>query len=146
MVKQIVIVVLVLNVAKLSFILNVQNPKQEINTVFNIEYSDQFDGCAFQATVRIPEGCGQQDTGLSGGAIFLIIVFTAFIAYLIIGTLINVFYFKIKALPQQAFWASLPGFFILGIKVTYRSIASRITGKSAPTSPSPSSSDGYVNV
>eukprot|EP00461_Guttulinopsis_vulgaris_P007363 UN07411 len=84
-------------------------------------------------SVVSPAACPLDDDGLSGGAIFLIIVLCSFLTYFIAGFLICKFYFKqstiTNSIPHFQFWRALPGFYIAGIKLTFSTIQSAITGK-----------------
>lgn len=68
--------------------------------------------------VTSPAICGSS-SGLSGGAIFLIVVLASLAAYFIVGFLVCKFYFKqptIKqSIPHHNFWCSLPGWFVSGV-------------------------------
>lgn len=103
------------------------------------EIIDMKSGCVFETAVTLK--CGGESSGLSGGALFLIIFFSLFAAYFIIGFIVCKFVLKAQgtnAVPQFAFWSALPGFYIAGIKC----LVGKITGggKSRVTS---STSDGY---
>jgi hypothetical protein len=77
----------------------------------------QGQSCSFAVSLTLD--CGGGAGGLSGGGLFLIIFFSLFAAYFIIGFLVCKFVFKkegMDAVPQRSFWCALPGFFIAGCK------------------------------
>ena len=98
------------------------------STTFEIK--DLETGCQYSTDIIID--CTFAD-GLSGGAIFLIVVFSALLSYFIIGALINKFWLKkdgLQIIPQANFWFSLPGLFIAGIKF----VLGKLTGRGRASS------------
>lgn len=83
-------------------------------------------------TVTSRAACPLDDDGLSGGAIFLIVVLSLWAAYFIIGFLVCKFYLKrttiADSIPHLAFWASLPGFYLAGCKIAIGFVQSKISG------------------
>jgi hypothetical protein len=105
--------------------------------------------CQFQ--IKLNVNCQAPGGGLSGGGIFLIIFFSLFAAYFIIGFLVCKFVMKkqtfSESIPQYQFWSSLPGFFVAGIKVFIGFVKSKISGgKSSGSSGSSSGSSTYGTV
>lgn len=80
--------------------------------------------CVYQVNLAHPVACsggGDDNNGLSGGAIFLIIVFSVLAAYFLFGFLICRFKFGrtgLDSCPNRAFWCSLPGWYIAGCGFT----------------------------
>eukprot|EP00461_Guttulinopsis_vulgaris_P002651 UN02652 len=99
--------------------------------------------CEYEIHVKLACGGGDDD-GLSGGAIFLIVIFVCFAVYMIVGAVLNKFYFKNnQIIPQQAFWCSLPGFYVAGCKYAINAVRAKISGGKAGRS---DSSDSYDQV
>jgi hypothetical protein len=99
--------------------------------------------CSFAVSLTLD--CGSAG-GLSGGGLFLIIFFSLFAAYFIIGFLVCKFVFKkdgMDAVPQGSFWCALTGFFIAGCKCFIGKI--RGTGSSKSSGGSDSSEYGATD-
>jgi hypothetical protein len=67
-------------------------------------------------SIQHPLGC-PANAGLSGGGIFLIVFFSVFAGYFIIGFLVCKFGLKkegLDAIPQRGFWCALPGLYLAG--------------------------------
>lgn len=78
-------------------------------------------GCAYDIKLQLKEipGICKADSGLSGGAIFLIVVFSLLAVYFLAGFAICHFKFGqplgLASIPNQGFWFALPGLFLAGI-------------------------------
>lgn len=92
-------------------------------------------GCERIINLESPFGCASGDDSLSGGAIFLIVIFSLWAAYFVIGFLVCKFYLKkatiTEAIPHFAFWVSLPGWYVAGIKIAVAFVQSKLGKKSA---------------
>lgn len=81
--------------------------------------------------------------GLSGGGLFLILFFSFFAGYFIIGFIVCKFVLKkegvVNAIPQNAFWCALPGLYVAGIKC----LIGKVTGGGSNKSADYSSSSEY---
>lgn len=84
------------------------------------------DGCATTVYFDYDGACipkpEKPDEGLTGGAIFLIILFTVIGFYLVVGMLYNGLYKKqtgIRLLPNATFWIGLPLFAIEGCRTSF---------------------------
>eukprot|EP00461_Guttulinopsis_vulgaris_P002494 UN02495 len=91
---------------------------------------------AMSLSIWSPKFCpSTADDGLSGGAVFLIIVLSVWAAYFIFGFLFFKFYLKkttiTESIPHFGFWSSLPGFYIAGCKVAISFVQSKIGKKGA---------------
>jgi len=99
------------------------------DTAFTIQ--DGTGTCSVFVNLKLQ--CGR--SGLSGGGIFLIIIFSLFAAYFIIGFLVCKFVMQkdgLDAIPQRGFWCALPGLYLAGC----RTVIGKVTGKK-------SGSNGY---
>jgi len=88
-------------------------------------------------SVQHPLGCPAKN-GLSGGGIFLIVFFSLFAAYFIIGFLVCKFVMKkdgLDAIPQRGFWSALPGLYFAGCKTVIGKIRGKKGGSSGYEDP-----------
>lgn len=96
--------------------------------------------CNYEIDIASKFACagGSGGEGLSGGAIFLIIVLCVSVVYVLTGCIICVAKFGkpigIEACPHKAFWCALPGLYIAGIKFTIGKIAGLCGSKTITTS------------
>eukprot|EP00461_Guttulinopsis_vulgaris_P004631 UN04633 len=83
-------------------------------------------------TIEFTHSKACADDSLSGGAIFLIVVFSLLAAYFIFGFLLCKFYFKqptiVESIPHVTFWMSLPKLYIAGCSVAISFVKSKING------------------
>ncbi|CAF0955997.1 unnamed protein product [Adineta ricciae] len=101
----------------------------------DIEIDDQ---CLTTMTFDFPGACIHEDEpkkGLSGGSVFLLILFSVLIAYFLVGVAYNGLYKHksgIHLIPQAEFWISLPLLAIEGCRTTL-GICSRSSSESRAT-------------
>jgi len=71
--------------------------------------------------------------GISGGSVFLIILFSAAVLYLIAGVIVNKFHFQkegIEIVPNIDFWKEVPGWIVDGVMLTKTKIMSAVSSQS----------------
>jgi hypothetical protein len=100
---------------------------------------DETDECVYEVDVKSALACGNgASDGLSGGALFLIVVFSVILCYIVFGCIICVVKFGKSigpdACPQKDFWCALPGFFVAGIGFTIGKIKGCMGSKTITTS------------
>ncbi|CAF0941553.1 unnamed protein product [Adineta ricciae] len=99
---------------------------------------DVDDDCLTTMTFDFPGACIHEDKpkkGLSGGSVFLLILFSVLIAYFLVGVAYNGLYKHksgVHLIPQAEFWISLPLLAIEGCRTTL-SICSRSSSESRAT-------------
>jgi len=108
--------------------LQAQNPAETPTHFYHLEWTSQYvcpthgDG---DGDGDGGGGDGGGGGGISGGWIFIIILFSLIFLYFVCGVLFQAFYVKARGLdmiPQKDFWFALPGLFIAGHVYTYTKI------------------------
>eukprot|EP00461_Guttulinopsis_vulgaris_P000018 UN00018 len=95
--------------------------------------------CVYEIDMFHKSACAgaSDDEGMSGGAIFLLIIFITLAIYFAAGFAICMFRFGkrgIDAVPHKDFWCSLPGWYVAGIKFTIGKIKNAAGSKTITTS------------
>eukprot|EP01084_Bolivina_argentea_P050290 92468_1 len=96
------------------------------------DFFDETGACAFVVIIPTSSACIDSAGKMSGGSIFLILLFVTISVYILIGYIWNGYknknWKRIDNIPHYEFWKFLPAYVKVGCGISYQWVTSKVNG------------------